>query len=208
MASKLCCTAEQNSRPSSPALPNARLSHAAPQGRPLLPPLSHAGSWRLTSTPSEDLHELRDMFENAQDCSHSQASPIPAPRMPFGRPSMQSLRSLHKMTSMRSIIKRRFSKDLPKQSLAMDRVHSDTKTSSVAKEPDSIVRQPKIIQSQPPNIPRANLKTVLRSERNIHGSEYDADAVIIDDIGKRLEKKPLVSRPSIHSIDWTPSTNR
>jgi hypothetical protein len=115
MASKLCCTAEEEGRSGSPVLPNARVSAPTPANRPLLPGQTGSPNSRFTSARSDELHELRQIFDNAQDDASDRASSPKAPRPRSSRPSIYSLHSLHKMTSMRSILRRKFSKDLSRK---------------------------------------------------------------------------------------------
>jgi hypothetical protein len=209
MASKLCCTAEQEGHPDSPELPNARVNEAPASARLplLLKPVGSVNS-RFTSARTEDLHELRQIFENAKDNEPIRVSPIKAAgRARFNKPSIYSLHSLHKMKSMRSLIRRKFSRDL------INNPSGDPMLSSVAKEgvtpaQDTVVKQ----QNDEPNaqvkITKDDLRKDLLSDKRPDEGGYDSDAQVLDDIARNIAKKTPSKRPSIHSIDWTPSTAR
>ncbi|KAF1849723.1 uncharacterized protein K460DRAFT_2621 [Cucurbitaria berberidis CBS 394.84] len=206
MASKLCCTTEQEGRPESPELPNARVSQAIPVNRPLLPKETASSNSRFTSGRSEDLHELRDIFNNAQDQADDGPSPTRGARGRFSRGSMYSLRSLHKMTSMRSIIRRKFSKDDPKKDLAVRPTRPKAKNRDVGEEPGTVVKQLRDGPNQQLNVTKDDLRKHLLSDKKPDEGGYDSDAEMLDDIATNLGKKTPGKRPSIHSIDWTPST--
>ncbi|CAO2658559.1 Nn.00g062820.m01.CDS01 [Neocucurbitaria sp. VM-36] len=205
MASKLCCTAEQDGRPGSPELPNARVSQATPAKRPLLPKETASPNSRFTSAQSADLHELHNIFNNAQDQVEDQASPTRIPRARFSRGSLYSLRSLHKMTSMRSIIRRKFSKDLPR-SLVAPPTRSTVKNKVIGEEP-TVVKQLIDGPNHQLNITKDDLKKHLLSDRKPDEGGYDPDAEMLDDIASNIGKKTPGKRPSIHSIDWMPFTS-
>ena len=204
MASKLCCTAEQEGRPDSPELPNARVSQATPAKRPLLPNDASSPNSRFTSARSEDLHELREIFHNARDSDEDRAMPMRAIRARFSRPSMHSIRSLHKMTSMRSIIRRKFSKDLTNE--APDLVPA--RSNSIQSEPGTVLRQTKDGPNLQLQITKEDLRKDLLSDKKPDEGGYDSDAEVLDDIAKNVGKKSPTKRPSIHSVDWTTSTGR
>jgi hypothetical protein len=208
MASKLCCTAEQEGRSDSPELPNARVSQATPAKRPLLPNDASSPNSRFTSARSEDLHELREIFHNARHSEEDRAGPMRAIRARFSRPSMHSIRSLHKMTSMRSMIRRKFSKDLTKEAPDMIPARREVKHMSVHSEPDTVVRQVKDGPNQQLQITKEDLRKDLLSDKKPDEGGYDSDAEMLDDIAKNIGKKSPSKRPSIHSVDWTASTGR
>jgi hypothetical protein len=191
MASKLCCTAEQEGRSDSPELPNARVSQATPAKRPLLP--------NDASSPN---------FHNARHSEEDRAGPMRAIRARFSRPSMHSIRSLHKMTSMRSMIRRKFSKDLTKEAPDMIPARREVKHMSVHSEPDTVVRQVKDGPNQQLQITKEDLRKDLLSDKKPDEGGYDSDAEMLDDIAKNIGKKSPSKRPSIHSVDWTASTGR
>lgn len=200
--------AEQESRPDSPQLPNARVSQATPAKRPLLPKLPGSPNSRFTSARSEELHELRDIFDHAQDGFDDGASPIRVPRARFSRPSMHSLRTLHSMASLRSIIRRKFSKDSTNNDLAAPQTRSKAKKKTITQEPDTVVKQKKQGPNQQLKITKDDLRKDLLSDKKPHEGGYDSDAEVLDDIARNIGKKTSGKRPSIHSIDWTSSTPR
>ncbi|KAL6706093.1 hypothetical protein ACN47E_006009 [Coniothyrium glycines] len=231
MASTLCCTAEQAGRPDSPQLPNARVSQATPAKQPLLPRLHGSPGSRFTSAASEDMHELRDIFHGADDHRVGTRTPIRAPRPRFSRPSIHSLHSPHSlpslhslrtMASLRSVIKRKFSKDWPKKGPAASPIHAtktstktstktNTKTNIKTKElmqpPDTVIKQSKQGPPRHLHITKDDLRRDLLSDGHPDDGGYDSDAVVLDDIARNMGKKNSGNRPSIHSIDWTPSTS-
>ncbi|CAN9319646.1 unnamed protein product [Alternaria alternata] len=189
MATKLCCTAEQDHRSESPELPNARLSQLTPVNRPLLPKSTGSPGSRFTSARSEDLHELREIFHNAQASDQDRAMPTRALRARFSRPSMHSIRSLHKMTSMRSLIRRKFSKELPEKAPGVSSAHTQPKQKSTTSIPDTVVKQLKD-PNQQLRITKHDLRKDLLSDKKPDEGGYDSDAEVLDDIAKNIGKKP------------------
>ncbi|KAF1940618.1 hypothetical protein EJ02DRAFT_513030 [Clathrospora elynae] len=207
MASKLCCTADQEGRSGSPELPNTRVKPATPAKRPLLPKEAGSPNSRFTSARSEDLHELREIFDNAQDSAEDQALPMREIRTRFSRPSMHSMRSLHKMTSMRSILRRKFSKETTRKASAIPPARSTTKDKTInTEQPDTVVKQLRDGPNQQLNITKDDLRKDLLSDKKPDEGGYDSDAEVLDDIAKNIGKKTPSKRPSIHSVDWTTST--
>ncbi|OAG07545.1 uncharacterized protein CC84DRAFT_1243122 [Paraphaeosphaeria sporulosa] len=212
MASTLCCTAEQEGRPESPELPNTRVNEASTPARlPLLPlPPKPAGSVnsRFTSARTEDLHELRQIFDNAKDNEPTHASPTKAARRArFNKPSIYSLRSLHKMKSMRSLIRRKFSRDLAKKPSG-DHILSKTAKDGETPGQGTVVKQQKGRHDVQVKITKDDLRKDLLSDKRSDEGGYDSDAQVLDDIARNIGKKTPNKRPSIHSIDWEPSTAR
>ncbi|KAL1797169.1 hypothetical protein ACET3X_003775 [Alternaria dauci] len=205
MAAKLCCTAEQDDRADSPELPNARISQPTPANRPLLPKATGSPSSRFTSARSEDLHELREIFYNARASDDDRAMPMRALRARFSRPSMHSIRSLHKMASMRSLIRQKFSKETTKQAPGVSSVHTLPKQKSIASVPDTVVKQLKD-PNQQLQITKDDLRKDLLSDKKPDEGGYDSDAEVLDDIAKNIGKKSPSKRPSIRSVDWTATT--
>jgi hypothetical protein len=206
MASKLCCTAEDESRTSSPELPNIRVTEATtPAKLPLLP----------RRPPSQNsLHELRQIFHNASD---ENADPTPptaakAGRARFIRSSVYSLHSLHKMKSMHSILRRKFSKDLSKKPSGTNMiVKSDgaSKKAIPGAASDTMLKHSKDGPNTQLNITKNNIRKDLLTDKKSLSDfcVYDPDAEILDDVAKNIGKRTL-KRPSIHSIDWSPSAGR
>jgi hypothetical protein len=208
MATKLCCTAEQDDRSDSPELPNARVSQPTPVNRPLLPKDASSPSSRFTSARSEDLHELHEIFHNARDSNKDRAMPMRTLRTRFSRPSMHSIRSLHKMTSVRSLIRRNFSKELPKKAPTVSSPHLQPRPRHITPAPSTVVRQLKDGTNQQLQITRDDLHKDLLSDRKPDEGGYDSDAEALDDIANNIGKKSPIKRPSIHSVDWATTTGR
>jgi hypothetical protein len=137
--------------------------------------------------------------------------PMRGVRARFSRSSMHSIRSLHKMTSMRSIIRRKFSKNLKEQAPDLVPARPNTKHEghkSVQSEPDTVVRQVKDGPNHQLQITKDDLRKDLLSDKKPDEGGYDSDAEMLDDIAKNIGKKSPNKRPSIHSVDWMPSTGR
>jgi hypothetical protein len=207
MASKLCCTAEQEGRSGSPELPNARLSVATPANRPLLPKHGSSPNSHFTSARSEDLHELRQIFDNARDDGLAQASPTRTPRARHSRQSIYSLHSLHKMASMRSILRRKFSKDMPKKPSDAS-VRQSTAEKVIVEEPDTMIKRSNEDPKQQLQVTKEDLRKDLLSDKKPAEGGYDSDAEVLDDVARNIGKKTPSKRPSIHSVDWSPSTGK
>lgn len=208
MATKLCCTAEQDDRSDSPELPNARVSQPTPVNRPLLPKDASSPSSRFTSARSEDLHELHEIFHNARDSNEDRAMPMPTLRARFSRPSMHSIRSLHKMTSMRSLIRRKFSKELPKKAPTVSSPHLHPRPRHITPAPGTVIKQLKNRTNQQLQITKDDLRKDLLSDKKPNEGGYDSDAEALDDIANNIGKKSPIKRPSIHSVDWATTTGR
>ncbi|KAJ4294485.1 hypothetical protein N0V90_008176 [Kalmusia sp. IMI 367209] len=208
MASKLCCTAEQEGQPDSPELPNVRPTEATPARLPLLPKSVGSVNSRFTSTRSEDFHELQQIFDNAKGDESTRASPTKVPdRGRHNGPSIYSLHSLHKMKSMRSLIRRKFSRDLLKKSSG-DQVQLNSAKEIATQAPDTVVKQQKGGPNSQVKITKDDLRKDLLSDKRPDEGGYDSDAKVLGDIARNIGKKTPNKRPSIHSIDWTPSTAR
>ncbi|KAF3052491.1 hypothetical protein E8E11_010993 [Didymella keratinophila] len=205
MASKLCCMAEQEGRPDSPGLPNARLSGATPAKQPLLPKLATPPNSQFTSVRTDDLHELQEIFHHVQDGTDDQATPTRAPRARFSRASIYSLHSLHKMTSVRSLIKRKFSKDLTKKGSGL-KIHIEASQKVTTIEQDTVVRTSKEEAEQQLRITKDDLRKGLLSDKKPDEGGYDSDAEMLDDLARNIGKKTPSKRASIHSVNWSPST--
>jgi hypothetical protein len=206
MASKLCCTTEQESRSGSPILPNARIHAATPANLPLLSKQASSPNSHLTSSRSGDLHELQEIFDNAKDHVADGSSPGKNPRLRTSRQSMYSLQSLHKTTSMRSILRRKFSKDMPRKVSSASTRH--TGKNVIHEEPDTVVRHLEEDSKQQLKVTKDNLQRDLLSDKPPAEGGYDSDAEVLDDIARNIGKKTPTKRPSIHSVEWSPSTGR
>jgi len=208
MASKLCCTAEEDERSDSPELPNARVTEATPAKLPLLPKRPPSQNSHFTSARTDELHELRQIFDNAKDDDARPPTPQKPGRGHFIRPSVYSLHSLHKMKSMHSIIRRKFSKDLSKSSPSSNVKQSGVKKHAQPVANDTVLKQPNNGPNLQLGITKNDLRKDLLSDKKPHEGGYDSDAEVLDDIAKNIGKKSPSKRPSVHSIEWTPSTTR
>ncbi|KAF2690611.1 hypothetical protein K458DRAFT_398625 [Lentithecium fluviatile CBS 122367] len=206
MASKLCCTVEQDERSDSPDLPNARVSEATPAKLPLLPKRPQSQNSHFTSARTDDLHELQQIFDNAKDDEARPATPRKVTRARFIRPSVYSLHSLHKMKSMHSIIRRKFSKDLSNNPSSNHLKAGGTKKNAAPAADDTVLKQSNDGPNLQLKITKDDLKKDLLSDKKPAEGGYDSDAEVLDDIAKNIGKKSPSKRPSVHSIEWTPST--
>ncbi|PVI07885.1 hypothetical protein DM02DRAFT_666355 [Periconia macrospinosa] len=208
MATKLCCTAVDESRTSSPQLPNAPITEATPVRLPLTSHQTQSQSSRFTSAQTGDLCEIRDIFQNASGNLPSPSPPIKAGRARFIKPSLYSLHSLHKMKSVHSLIRRKLSKDLSKKS-SSEHARASGAAKNIAAGATGIPDIASKHSKGPPNLQlkltRFDLKENLLSDKQPHEGGYDPDAEVLDDIGKNMGKRPL-KRPSLHNIEWSPST--
>jgi hypothetical protein len=209
MASKLCCTGEQDERSDSPELPNARVTETTPAKLPLLPKRPPSQNSHFTSARTDELHELRQIFENAKDDEPKPPTPHKLGRGHFSRPSVYSLHSLHKMKSMHSIIRRKFSKDLSKHpSCSNVKQGGGPRKNGQSDVNDTVLKQPNDGPNPQLKITKDDLRKDLLSDKKPDEGGYDSDAEVLDDIAKNIGKKSPGKRPSVHSIEWTPSTTR
>lgn len=108
---------------------------------------------------------------------------------------------------MRSILRRKFSKDLPKvDNKALMRHHTGKKVNS--REPETVIIHSQQYPKQQLNITKDDLRTDLLSNKKPAEGGYDSDAEVLDDIARNIGKKISSKRPSIHSVEWSPSTAR
>jgi hypothetical protein len=112
------------------------------------------------------------------------------------------------MTGMRAIIRKKFSKDLPKKILEDPPVRSHDEKQSTHVEPDTVVKRMRDGPNQQLKITKDDLRRDLLSDKKPDEGGYDSDAEMLDDIAKNIGKKSPGKRPSIHSIDWNTSTGR
>lgn len=206
MASKLCCNADHADRSDSPDLPNARLNGTAPVKPLLLHLAPSTPNSHFTSARTDELHELRQIFDNAKDDEAGPPARTKAGRARFIRPSVYSLHSLHKMKSMHSILRRKFSKDLPKKSSPKKDQQCDSKNASPANA--TVLKQPHDGPNLQLKLTKEDLRKDLLSDQKPDQGGYDSDAVVLDDIARNIGRKSPSKRPSVHSIEWTPSTMR
>ncbi|ORX94665.1 hypothetical protein BCR34DRAFT_219845 [Clohesyomyces aquaticus] len=201
MANKLCCTADQRDSSSSPDLPAIRVSEATPK-KPLLQ--NEPGSYgsRFNSTRSTDIHELRLIFDNAKDDDSKEISP---PKYRFVRPSIHSLHSLQKVKSVHALIKRRFSKDMPRTKSTAQLNDTPKNDREQTEAPDTVIKVSRDVPNLQLKITKEDLRKDLFSNKKPEEGGYDSDAEVLDDIAKGFGKKTPNKRTSLHSIEWTPS---
>ncbi|KAF2737252.1 hypothetical protein EJ04DRAFT_488215 [Polyplosphaeria fusca] len=201
MASKLCCTVEQESRPDSPDLPPARVSEITPARQPLLLKRPGSSASRFTSALSEDLHELRQIFDSAQHVKATENSP-PKLGIRIPRPSIHSL---HRVKSVQAFIKRKLSKDLTSSTPPSRLGDSGKQKITETEDVDTMIKVPRHGPNLELKITKNDLRKDLLSDKKPADGGYDSDAEVLDDLARNIGKKSPSKRPSIHSIDWTPS---
>lgn len=208
MASKLCCIAEEDERAGSPDLPNVRLSQPVSTKQPPIPTETNSSNSHFTNDRSGDLYELNDIFHNADHREDDRPTPIRPVRARFSRPSLHSIRSLHKTTSIRSIIKRKLSKDFYKRKSPSPVQHTQARDESPKSPPDTVIKQQKRASRHQVQITKDDLRNNLLSHKKPHQGGYDSDAQVLDDVARNIGKKSPNKRPSIHSVDWVTTPGR
>lgn len=73
---------------------------------------------------------------------------------------------------------------------------------------DTVLKQSKDGPNVQLKIIKDNLRKDLLSDKKPDEGGYDSDAREFDDFAKNIAKRTPNKRPSIHSIEWTPSTRR
>jgi hypothetical protein len=108
---------------------------------------------------------------------------------------------------MRSILRRKFSKDLRKK---VSDVSSRPQTAdrAIAEVPDTVVKRTNENPKQQLKVTKDDLRKDLLSDKKPAEGGYDSDAEVLDDVARNIGKKTPNKRPSIHSVDWSPSTGR
>ena len=202
MPANLCCAADQRSGSSSPELPNARLSDSTPARRPLLPSRGNSYGSRFTSARSEDLHELRQIFESAATTEYS---PDPPARLGRRARTSSSPHNLQKIKSVQALIKKKLSRDLSKSRSTLQAKGPASHTTGNENGQGTVIK----ISGRGPNtdvkITKEGLRNDLLSHKKLEEGGYGPDAEGLDDIVKRLERKTPTKTTSIHSIEWNAS---
>lgn len=111
------------------------------------------------------------------------------------------------MTSMRSLIKRKFSRDLAKKESSL-KIHIEATQKVTTENQDTVVITSKEEARQQLKITKQDLRKDLLSDKKPDEGGYDSDAEVLDDIARNLGKKTPSKRASIHSVNWSPSTAR
>jgi hypothetical protein len=112
------------------------------------------------------------------------------------------------MTSVRSIIRRKFSKDMQKKNNLTSNTPHKSKKQASNQEQATVIKHSKHKPNIQLNVTKDNLRKDLLSNKKPEEGGYDSDAQVLDDVARNIGKKTPSKRPSIHSVDWTPSTNR
>lgn len=112
------------------------------------------------------------------------------------------------MKSVHALIKRKFSKDLTKNSSGVPLEGEETPKDAVSGQPDTVVKIPKHGPNLQLKVTKADLRKDLLSDKMPEEGGYDSDAEVLDDVARKVGKKPSSKRPSLHSIDWTSSPGR
>lgn len=202
-AERFCCTAEQRASTSSPELPNARIAEAAPR----LPPLQGRvrSNSRFTSAQTEDLIELREIFNNAAD---STAETVPPTDMGHDLKKSRSRHSLAKIKSVHALIKRKMSRDLGRHKSMTPLKGADSTQPGHDDEPGTVVKTPNVGHHAHFKPTKEDLRKNLLSDKDPEEGGYDSDAKVLNDVAKQVGGKSPSKRPSVHDIQWSPSFER
>lgn len=107
---------------------------------------------------------------------------------------------------MRSLIKRKFSRDLKKDSGL--NIHIEATQKVTTGNQDTVIRTSKDEAKQQLRITKEDLRKDLLSDKKPDEGGYDSDAEMLDDIAKNIGKRTPSKRASIHSVSWSPSNGR
>ena len=206
MAANLCCTKEQRGGSSSPDLPNARtidatLATPATQAKQHLlsspPSVPESCNSPFTSTRTDELHELREIFNGAKD---SQQSPPPL-RSDSRVHLLRRSGSLQKIKTAHTKLKWKFSKELSGKDSKQHLKRSPQRKAKLQKAPG---KKPQDGQPLNAKVAKADLlRKDLLSDKSRDEGGYDSDAQILDDIAKKIGKRTPSKRTSLHSIEWS-----
>jgi hypothetical protein len=108
---------------------------------------------------------------------------------------------------MRSILRRKFSKDLSRKNSRAS-THRPPGKKAIDESPETMLKHPNIDPQQQLKVTKDDLRNDLLSDKNPAEGGYDSDAQVLDEVARDLGKKTPSKRPSIHSVDWAPSTRR
>lgn len=109
---------------------------------------------------------------------------------------------------MRSVIKKKFSKDFNKKAPSTPTHHSDANEGTPKSTPDTVIKLQKRGPKQQLQITKLELHNNLLSNKKAHEGGYDSDAQVLDDVARNAGKRSPNKRPSIHSVDWIASPGR
>ena len=108
---------------------------------------------------------------------------------------------------MRSLMKRKFSRDLVKKESEL-KIHIDAAQKVTTIDLDTVVRNSKDEAKQQLRITKDDLRKDLLSDKKPDEGGYDSDAEMLDDLARNIGKKTPSKRASIHSVNWSPSPGR
>jgi hypothetical protein len=210
MAANLCCTKEQRGGSSSPELPNARTANAtlatpATQAKQRLlsapPSIPDSSSSPFTSTRTDELHELREIFDGAKD--NQASSPLPLRSSDSRTRLLRRSSSLQKISAVHSKLKRKFSKDLSGKNSKQHLRRSPHRKAKLQKSRGNLDKKPQDGPYLYAKATKAELRKDLLSNKKPDEGGYDSDAQILDDIAKKIGKRTPSKRTSLHSIEWS-----
>lgn len=107
---------------------------------------------------------------------------------------------------MRSLIKRKFSRDLSKKDPGL-KIHIEASQRVTTVDEDTVVISREEARKQL-KITKDDLRKDLLSDKKPDEGGYDSDAEVLDDLAKNMGKKTPSKRASIHSVNWSPSAAR
>lgn len=195
----------EDERAGSPELPNVRLSRAVPTEQPLVP--TEANQCFKDDRPDNG-YELRDIFRNARHLGDDCSTPTQPGRTRFSRPSLHSIRSLHEVTSMRYIIKKKLSKGIYKKKSSTSAQHAPSRDNSPRTPPNTVIKQQKRASKHQLQITKEELRNNLLSNKRQNQGGYNPDAQVLNNATKNISRKSPGKRPSIHSVDWVTTPGR
>jgi hypothetical protein len=111
------------------------------------------------------------------------------------------------MTSMRSILRRKFSKDLTRKK-SNTSTRPQTGQETINEQPDTVIKHLNEDPRQRLKVTKDDLRKDLLSDKKPAEGGYDSDAEVLDVVAKNIGKATPTKRPSIHSVDWAPSSGR
>jgi hypothetical protein len=87
-------------------------------------------------------------------------------------------------------------------------IHIEATQKVTSRGQDTVVRTSTDKANQQLKITKDDLRKDLLSDKKPDEGGYDSDAEVLEDIAKNIGKKTPSKRPSIHSVDWSPSAGR
>lgn len=108
---------------------------------------------------------------------------------------------------MRSLIKRKFSRDLTKKESG-PKIHIEATQQVTTGDQDTVIRTTNDEAKLQFKITKADLRKDLLSDKKPDEGGYDPDAEMLDDIARNVGKKTPSKRASIHSVNWSAPNSR